>query len=298
MHNNQEEILILNPIRFKEILIKEENHHLLNTININDFFIHAYHEDEIKLKMPLPPHRKTVNDFTLIIEGELTRSIGVQNFQIKAGELLYTPQLQITSTQKSEKPIKGYYVHFSPHFLQHHQLLMQWHTQAIAQNHIKIPKKQIGVLVQLLDRINYLYKSKREDAMQLIPYYLSTFIAEISSNLEKDIHKKTKALTDQFIQLIYKNFKTIKNIKDYATRLHISPNHLNKTIKKDTGKSASQILIEVTILEAKVLLHQSDLSISEIAYALGFTDTSYFSRHFKTNTGKNPSEYRNLIDLS
>ena len=52
------------------------------------------------------------------------------------------------------------------------------------------------------------------------------------------------------------------------------------------------------MLEAKVLLLQSNLSINEISEELGFNDASYFSRLFKTETNFSPTDYRKMIDLS
>jgi AraC-like DNA-binding protein len=59
-----------------------------------------------------------------------------------------------------------------------------------------------------------------------------------------------------------------------------------------TGKSAQDILSEMVILEAKVLLKQSDMHINEIAYKLTGQDHSSFSRFFKTHTGVTPKEYK------
>lgn len=80
--------------------------------------------------------------------------------------------------------------------------------------------------------------------------------------------------------------------------LHISPNHLNKTIKLITSKSPSVWIRETLINEAKVLLFQTDLSIKAITLELGMEDPSYFSRLFKKQEGISPIDYRKMIDLS
>jgi AraC-like DNA-binding protein len=74
--------------------------------------------------------------------------------------------------------------------------------------------------------------------------------------------------------------------------LGISPNHLNKSVKAVTGRTAIIILNEMNLQEAKMQLKYTNLSIGEIAFRLGFKDLSYFSRFFKKATGLSPLEYR------
>jgi AraC-like DNA-binding protein len=80
--------------------------------------------------------------------------------------------------------------------------------------------------------------------------------------------------------------------KDFAEKLNISPDHLNKSIKLLTGKTAKELIQSKVSTEAKRLLYFSDLSNKEIAFQLGFREPSHFSTFFKKCTGQSPSEYR------
>jgi len=80
--------------------------------------------------------------------------------------------------------------------------------------------------------------------------------------------------------------------------LHISPNHLNKAVKAATGKSPSVWIDEAIVLEAKVLLYQSQYAISDVAGELGLHDPSYFSRLFKKYEGITPQNFRARIEKS
>lgn len=91
------------------------------------------------------------------------------------------------------------------------------------------------------------------------------------------------------------HFRTHKLVTDYAGMLNISPNHLNKIIKIGTQKSPSVWIDEAIITEARVLLIQTNLTVSEIAHSIGLEDPSYFSRLFKRYQGITPSAYR-VID--
>lgn len=91
-----------------------------------------------------------------------------------------------------------------------------------------------------------------------------------------------------------------KNLKvaDFAKMMNVSPNHLNKSVKTITAKSVSQLIDDVKLIEIKYLLYQSNLSIREISYEMGYLDPSYFTRFFKRRTGMSPAEFRQLIEKS
>ena len=84
----------------------------------------------------------------------------------------------------------------------------------------------------------------------------------------------------------------LKHIQEYGLKLAVSPNQLNKVVKKETGKSTGELIDEMLIMEIKAMLKYTDLSISEIAYQLDFTDTSHFSKFFKRYAGIAPAAYR------
>ena len=87
-------------------------------------------------------------------------------------------------------------------------------------------------------------------------------------------------------------------MKFYAAELNVTPNHLNKSVKVTLGRSASALIDEMLVLEAKVLMQKKTMSVSEIAFETGFEDVSYFGRFFKKHTGFAPTEYRKMIGLS
>lgn len=110
----------------------------------------------------------------------------------------------------------------------------------------------------------------------------------------------SERICSQFLALLGSQFpihdKTtpirLTTTADFAYRLGVHPNYLNRAVKKETGKTIQKIITERVITEAKILLYHADWSISEISYALGFEYVSYFDKVFKKNTGVNPNGYR------
>lgn len=85
-------------------------------------------------------------------------------------------------------------------------------------------------------------------------------------------------LVCRYKKLVDKNFIKERQVQFYAGQLGICPNYLNVLTRKFIGKSALDMINERTILEIKRMLLRPDLTISEIAYRLGFNELSYFSR--------------------
>jgi len=77
--------------------------------------------------------------------------------------------------------------------------------------------------------------------------------------------------------------------------LNVSRTHLNNGLRRYTGHSASELIHERMILEAKRRLLHSTLTIAEIAYELRFQDPSYFGRFFRKYTGVTPGAYRESV---
>lgn len=103
-----------------------------------------------------------------------------------------------------------------------------------------------------------------------------------------------------FIELLERQFPIespdqriqLKVAKDYAERLAIHVNYLNKNLKESTGKTTTEFIADRVIQEAKILLKQTKWNVSEISYALGFEEIAHFSNFFKRKTSFTPLEFR------
>ena len=273
----------------------------MNHDNITQFFIHSFKEDAVNLNLPLPPHKKTVNDFVFVTNGTMIKNLGIESFQLKKYDFLFTPKNNITTTEFISADLEGFYCHFSDEFIGANPFLENLHTQPINQNYFQISQNEVFNLEFLLTRIVQLYKSLKENSndYRLLSFYLSTVIAEVFLTFKNVVAPKQNSdVFSKFKNLVHSQFKQHVDIKEYASQLNITPNHLNKRVKNETGKTASEIIKEITILEAKVLLLQTKMTVNEISMELGFEDASYFSRFFKNATSYSPSNYRTMIDLS
>lgn len=105
-----------------------------------------------------------------------------------------------------------------------------------------------------------------------------------------------------FIELLERQFPIesphqkllLRTANEYAERLAIHVNHLNKVLKENTSKTTTEIISSRIVQEAKILLKQTDWNISEIAFSLGFEELAHFSNFFKKQTNMAPITFRSL----
>ena len=113
-------------------------------------------------------------------------------------------------------------------------------------------------------------------------------------------HNSAARVSSLFAELLERQFPIespnqrleLRTAKDFAERLSVHVNHLNKVLKESTGKTTTSIINNRILKEAKILLHQTDWNISDIAFGLGFEELSHFSNFFKKQTALTPLKYR------
>lgn len=113
-------------------------------------------------------------------------------------------------------------------------------------------------------------------------------------------HTASARVSSLFIELLERQFPvesphqklSLRTAKDYAERLAIHVNHLNKVLKENTGKTTTDIISSRIVQEAKILLKQTNWNISEIAYSLGFEEVAHFSNFFRKQTSLSPIAFR------
>lgn len=88
------------------------------------------------------------------------------------------------------------------------------------------------------------------------------------------------------------NFRADIGLKDVARAASISPFHLSREFKRHVGTTPRQYLIEARINEAKILLRDTSMTVTEIGHASGFNSVSHFSTTFRARTGLSPLAFR------
>lgn len=274
--------------------------------NHNLFHINRLEDVRKAMTFPLAPHRKTVNDFILVTNGHMIRRKGLDSYQFGFNTIFFLPAHQISLDDWMSDDIEGYYCHFDTNLLtkrwQKQELEIEFPFLKFLENPlITLDDELLKQVKSLLERLEIEYGKHRHDSVDIFRIYTLALFTELkraASSSEHPTTDRSDSAASRFTRL-YKNALSQyiyekQNVADYADLLHISPNHLNKCVKAITGQSARDLLDEMILLEAKVLLSQTDLGISEIAYRIGKQDPSNFGRFFKTKMGITPKEYRHI----
>ena len=145
---------------------------------------------------------------------------------------------------------------------------------------------------------DYAYKD------DLMRNYINLIIHEalkLQPSENYDQHKNASSrITSVFLELLERQFPIesadrplqLRSAQDYAKKLNVHVNYLNRAVKEVTGKPTTAHISERIISEAKALLQHTSWNIADIAYALGFEYSSYFNNYFKRMTGTNPTLLR------
>lgn len=127
------------------------------------------------------------------------------------------------------------------------------------------------------------------EAMKMQPSELSDMHVNGSARLSTLFHD---LLERQFPIESPEHKLKLKTAKDYAGKLGVHVNHLNRALKEITGKTTTEHIIDRVLAQSKVMLRHSNWSVAEIAFCLGFEYPAYFNNLFKKQIGITPKSYR------
>ena len=121
-------------------------------------------------------------------------------------------------------------------------------------------------------------------------FYDRQFITR--ENINIGILEKFEALLNDYFKSENIQNLGLPSVAFFAEQLHFSANYFGDLVKKETGKSAKEYILNKTIEIAKNKVFESDKTINEIAYELGFKYPQHFTRLFKNKVGMTPNKYR------
>ena len=246
-------------------------------------------------------HKHSFYHLLLFTEGTGSHAIDFKNFTVRPWQIYFMIPGQVHSWN-FEGEVDGYVINFSAPFFQSFLLKPDYLEQfpffngVIEEAVVDLPEAvQPGVLKIFEQLVAEGEDSQRLGLDMVKTLLLQLFITIGRLSFEQQSGKVTSfnyTLLKNFQKLIEKNYTKLRLPKEYAELLYITPNHLNASCKEVLGISAGEVIRNRIVLEAKRLLVNLELSISEIAYTLNFEDNSYFSKFFKKQAGLTPEEFR------
>ena len=224
--------------------------------------------------------------FLFMLEGEVLADIDGKSYLCRGGQFLLIPD-HTSFGVHHYKDLAGYTGYFSLSFL-----------KDVSYNCITCGKPvlhtfwfdEAAFVGEILDRVTAAMargdKGYILRAMDLVLY-----------GLQSPAKEKAHPLVSRFLEMLFDRERTMDSVSGYAARLGISPSYLNKLVRTQTRHSAMDWVEIARVNWAKTLLKENrDMPVSEVSFALGIDDPSYFTRFFRKVTGCTPSEFRKQVD--
>ena len=199
-----------------------------------------------------------------------------------------------------EKSSTGYGMLFSDQFLVAHNISVRFMEALQLFNEFgDNPPLELDATIykrvfQYLDEIYRMYLSDMEFKYDAIAALLKLILIECknSCSLPEEAFLANGSIFHQFKKLINQHYKNWHATKEYSAQLNITPDHLNRIVKAQSGKTSKEHIQNRIIVAAKRMLYFSDLSQKEIAFELGFSEPANFSAFFKHCEGIPPSKFK------
>ena len=135
------------------------------------------------------------------------------------------------------------------------------------------------------------YANSTENTQSILRSLTSAMIMQVARKYSHQQDKpQTLSLSSQIIKYIGENDATV-TLQEVATKFSYHPNYISALLKKEIGKSFSQVLLEKRMEHALVLLQGTNLRVDSISRMLGYSSPSNFHKAFKSYYGKTPREY-------
>ncbi len=241
--------------------------------------------------------------------GEL--KYGRKTYDYQEGTLVFTGPGQVIEVQNNATNFaaKGWALLFHPDLLIGTPLAKHIRDYSFfsydVNEALHLSERERQIVVDCFKKIEYeLERSIDKHSKTLIASNIELFLNYCTRFYDRQfITRDTehKGLVERFEHLLHDYFASSKplteglpTVKSCAIELGVSPNYFGDLIKKETGQSAQDYIHSKVIEIAKDRVFDTDQSISQIAYGLGFKYPQHFTRLFKQKVGTAPNDYRNL----
>lgn len=298
-----EEIQIESIVQLHNALnLPEPKHPLISAINVKDLVIT---EEMLGIKVIANLYCVALKDEHCGLE------YGRQNYDFEKGTLLFTaPNQALTATKVTKKNEgEGWLLYFHPDLIKKTHLAQQLSAFSFfeynANEALHLSEVEKNTLTECINNIRDEYEQRTDNQSQSVIVSSLELLLHYSHRFyERQFNTRSvqsQSVVSKFEQLINSYFESelflksgIPSIEYFAAKINISTNYLSDLLRKETGSSTKDHINEFIAKKAKDMLIGTDDSISEIAYSLGFNYPHYFTRFFKSKTGKTPLDFRNI----
>jgi AraC-like DNA-binding protein len=247
------------------------------------------------------PHRHTFYQIMLFLNGEGNCTVDFVQFDVQQGMVLFMVPGQVHNYYLNDKT-NFYVVDFSEGYFQsflhdaHYYERFPFFLGNLNESAVILPVDLLKKVTVLFDNMIKEGRHNSNVSNDLVKVWMLEVLLLIAAlrrdSQTKSLAPKSSSMISKFKKLVDENFVKLSLPKDYAALLFVTPSYLNQMTHRILSKTAGEVIRDRKLLEAKRMLVNLDLNISQIAYDLNYTDASHFSKFFKKYTGRSPEDFR------
>lgn len=247
-------------------------------------------------------HRHDFYATILFTKGSGVHEIDFQKYDVSAGSLFFMSPGQIHSWELSDD-IEGYLFFCLQDFYEMHYVNQKLRNfpffgSVNFPRKLQLNKDELKENIGLMQQLQKEYQSQSVMKDGLMLSLMSQIFILSTRQFSKDFDTLASSASlsyfkhyQEFETVVEQYFTTEKSITFYASLLNITSKHLNRITQTVVHKTATDVITERVILEAKRMLMYLDESLGEIAFRLGYEEYSYFVRVFRKTSGMTPTQF-------
>ena len=217
------------------------------------------------------------SELTVLLDGEMVYVVNGERMDLRAGDAVFLQSGDVRERYLTSNRID--YVSFN----------FNTQDRLNISNYLKNALTQeMRYLIAACDQLN---KKIGADKYKSIGYVLESALMLLQEKRESSYSE----LTERILEYLSANYSKKITLRSIADEMHFSEIYCDAVFKSEIGKPIIDYLIDVRLEEAKNLLVNSEYSVKDVSYVIGYADQNYFSRLFKQRVGYTPTNYRSSI---
>jgi len=244
---------------------------------------------------PSRPHRHDYEEIIIVTRGTPEHFIDFNKEAIQSPVIIYVAQGKIHQFVP-DLETEGWAIRYKNELLPD----SRFHFYSNFSDNINYPLSGEGCLEKLNTISELLLDETKQENPDLImiKHLLGALLAKLETESKTSFRQSTSSNNTQLVtfnnllRIVEQNYKRPESVEFYADKLNMSVRNLNLICQSVFNKSISEIVETRKLIEARQLLINTDMSVSEIGYELGYNEKAYFTRVFTKKTGLTPTEFR------
>lgn len=268
-----------------------------------------FHLEPLEEGKPLViPYRRRDFYKIMLVKGNSKVLYADKEIEVKKQALSFSNPMIPYQWKHLDGKRKGVYCIFSKDFFHQFAQFQQYEVFQSQGTHLfELTDEQVAEVELIFEKLETEFNSEYKYKFDLIKNLLFELIhygLKMQPALQVDTKSSSASqrISTLFLELLERQFPVddlhttiqLRTASDFAEQLNVHVNHLYRAVKEINNKTTTELIANRILQEAKILLKHSVWNVSEVAYALGFSEVTHFNNFFKKHTQMNPTQFRKL----